>query len=57
MLHLCVNNTQCMKIHKSIRLEENVIKYVEEQSTIHKRSFTNMIEVIIEFYKDNNIIK
>ena len=37
-----------MKINKTLRLEDDLIKKIEKLATKEKRTFTNMVEVILD---------
>ena len=41
-----------MKKHKSMRLDESVIKNIDAIASKENRSFTNMVEVILIEYLD-----
>jgi len=42
-----------MKKHKSMRLDEVVIRHIDAIACKENRSFTNMVEVILSEYVDN----
>ena len=42
-----------MKKHKSMRLDEVVIRHIDAIACKENRSFTNMVEVILSEYVEN----
>lgn len=42
-----------MKKHKSMRLDEVVIRHIDAIARKENRSFTNMVEVILSEYLEN----